>query len=324
MVVDSDETGHETTIPADEAFDLVGHGTRVRILQVLATTDRADRPVPFSDIREQLDDIDSSHFNYHLKKLVGHFLKRTENGYDFRRSGRRVSQAILSGRVTSDADSELIEVDQRCHHCGAPIKIMYHEDRIAIYCTGCSGTYLNSNYQEQNDDVPNEYGFLGLHDLPPAGMADRTPSEALTAAHEWSLPDVLSTVTDLCPRCAADIEEWIDVCETHDQSDRCCAVCGYRHQVIYSASCRNCTFDKRLPFGTTLLKNTELQSFLTSNGISVIDEDYVSFSKVLKNFEEDVRRTDPFEAVFTFRVDTDGIALTVGDDLTVTSVARTG
>lgn len=308
-------------IPPDDAFGLIAHETRIDILRVLAMTDRADRPLSFSEILDQLDGVRSARFNYHLNELTGQFVERTDEGYDFRRPGRRVAQAILSGSVTGNQLSELTDVEQDCHHCGGPLEIMYHDERIAVYCPECSGTYASSNYQDQHDDVPDEYGFLGLHNLPPAGMVDREPTDALEEAHTWSLMDTLSMVTDSCPRCSSEFEEWIDVCENHHGGTSCCERCGYRHAVIYSATCRNCTFDSRLPFGMTLIGATELQSFLTAHGFNLLDEGYETFSAVFKNYDEDVVDTDPLEAVFTFAIDGDEISLTVDDERTVLSVS---
>ncbi|WP_267643139.1 winged helix-turn-helix domain-containing protein [Haloarchaeobius amylolyticus] len=318
----NDAADAQDTVTPDEAFAMIGHETRVQILEVLATTHRADRPVQFSEIRRQLGDIDSAHFNYHLDKLVGHFLEQTEAGYDFRRPGRRVAQAILSGSVLGNPISELTPVDQECHHCGGQLEVMYHRGRIAVYCTECPGIYERSNYQAEHDDVPDEYGFLGLHDLPPAGMGDRTPTEALEAAHRFTLADTLSVASDCCPRCGGTFDDRVDVCEDHDAADGCCDSCGYRHQVVYTAHCRNCTFDTRRPFGTMLVGATPLQSFVTDHGVNLSGADYETSSGVFMTFDEAVEETDPFEAVFTFAIDGDEIDLTVGEDLTVTSVSR--
>lgn len=321
--MDADPSEDEPpTVDPDEAFALIGHETRVGILRVLATTDRPNRPVAFSEIRDQLDDIDSAHFNYHLNELTGHFLERTDDGYDFRRPGRRVAQAILSGSVTGNPTSELTPVDQRCHHCGGPLEIMYHQERLAIYCTECAGTYLHSNHQAANDDVPDAYGFLGLHDLPPAGMAERTPTEAVEAAHRWSLLDTLSTAADLCPRCAEPFADRVDVCADHDTADGCCERCGYRHAVVYTAHCTNCAYDKRLPLGTVLAADRAVRAFLASNGFDLLDADYEAFSTVFKTYDERVVETDPLEAVFTYAVDGETCAVTVGPGGEVRDVSR--
>ena len=316
-------SGADTTgrMEPGDAFGLIAHETRIDILRVLATTDRAERPVEFSEILDQIDGVRSAKFNYHLNELKGQFVERTDEGYDFRRPGRRVAQAILSGAVTGNRLSELTDVEQDCHHCDGSLEVMYHDERIAIYCADCSGTYASSSYQDQHDEIPDGYGFLGLHDLPPAGMAGHTPTEALEEAHKWALMDTLSMISDSCPRCSSRFDWWVDVCEDHRGGTRCCDRCGYRHAVVHTAHCQNCTFDSRLPYGMILAGATELQSFLTSRGFNLLEESYRDFSLVFKNYEEEIIATDPLEVSFTFTLDGDDISLTVDGERSVLSVS---
>lgn len=315
--MDSDaanDTG--SAVSPEDAFALIGHETRVQILEVLATTDRADRPVAFSEIRSRLDDIDSAHFNYHLNELTGHFLERTDEGYDFRRAGRRVAEAILSGAVTGEQPSELTTVDQTCPYCAAPLRVLYRDERVGVYCPDCPGTYGSSNFQEEADVVPDEYGFLGLHSLPPSGMADRSPTEALEAAHRWSLTDSLATADGLCPRCASTFDEWLTACGDHATEGHC-ERCGNRHAVLHSASCTNCTFDQRVPLGAAFLNDPELQAFLASHGVSVVSPGYEVFSSILDTYDEEFDSIDPLEGTLTFTVDDDSYDLAVVGEFTV-------
>lgn len=304
-------------VSPEEAFTLIGHETRVQILEVLTTTNRANRPVSFSDIRKQLGDIDSAHFNYHLNELVGHYLTRTDDGYDFRRAGRRVTQAIRSGAFTGEPMSDLTPVDQTCPYCDATLQAIYQDECISVYCPSCPGTYGSSNFQEETEVVPDEYGFLGLHLLPPSGVEQRTPTEMVEAAHRWSLIDSLAAADDLCPRCASPFDEWLNVCDDHEYADNSCSHCGNRQAILHSASCTNCTFDQRVPLGIALLDDTDLQSFLTSNGINIFSVGYKTFSSIFKTYDEDIRSFDPLKATLTFTVDGESFGLDVSKDLPV-------
>ena len=90
--------GGEPLAP-DESFALLGNETRVRILVALADADDA---LHFSTLHDRVDLRDSEQFNYHLDRLVGHFVDRTDDGYELRQAGSRVVEAILSGAVTED------------------------------------------------------------------------------------------------------------------------------------------------------------------------------------------------------------------------------
>lgn len=85
----------DTTLTPDDAFAVLGNETRLEILRSLSD---ADGPVSFSDLREHVGMRDSGQFNYHLDKLVGHFVTQADDGYALRQAGDRVIEAILSGR----------------------------------------------------------------------------------------------------------------------------------------------------------------------------------------------------------------------------------
>lgn len=61
-----------------EAFALLGDETRVAMIEALVDESRTslDNPrLSVSDLRERIGRPDSGQFNYHLDKLVGHFVR---------------------------------------------------------------------------------------------------------------------------------------------------------------------------------------------------------------------------------------------------------
>ena len=88
-------TDDGATLAPDDAFELLGNETRVRILQTLGT---ADEPVPFSELHDRVGLRDSGQFNYHLDRLVGHFLQKTD-----RKSTRLNSSHSGESRMPSSA-----------------------------------------------------------------------------------------------------------------------------------------------------------------------------------------------------------------------------
>jgi hypothetical protein len=89
--------GDSERLSPDDAFATLGNETRLGILQTLG---RAGEDLSFSVLRDRVGVEDSGQFNYHLEQLVGHFVRKTEDGYQLRRAGRRVVEAVLSGAVT--------------------------------------------------------------------------------------------------------------------------------------------------------------------------------------------------------------------------------
>jgi len=182
MTTDADKT--EPMLSPDNAFAVLGNETRMEILQTLG---KADGALSFSELRDRVGMRDSGQFNYHLDKLVEHFVRQIDGGYDLRQAGRRVIEAVLSGAVTDAPVVERTPIDHSCHYCGASsIEVNYREEKVGTYCPECRGTYGGSD-ESNVADLPSEQERLGYLHLPPAGVQERTPKEMLYAAAIWFL-----------------------------------------------------------------------------------------------------------------------------------------
>ncbi|WP_372913058.1 winged helix-turn-helix domain-containing protein [Salinigranum sp.] len=305
------------TLSPDEAFATLGNETRLSILQALG---EADRPVSFSALFDRVDADDSGGFNYHLDRLVGHFVDKTTAGYELRQAGRRVVEAVLSGAVTDAPVVERTRLDQPCHYCGAPIEVSYRQDRILKYCTACPGR------DQSPSGVPDApvSGYLGSLPLPPAGVQGRTAGEVYVAAWTWANLEFLAEAGGVCSRCSAALTESVSVCEAH-ADEGVCDRCGNRHAVQFTADCPNCINDLQGPFVLQLVSDTRLLHFLTAHGLNPVApsrDAIAAVDRVHMDYEEDVRSVEPFEACFTFSVDGDTLSLTVDDDLDVVDAER--
>lgn len=94
----TDAHAGDTTLAPDDAFAVLGNGTRMEILRALAD---ADDSLSFSELRDRVGVSDSGRFNYHLDKLDGHFVTDTSDGYQLQNAGKRVNKAVLSGGLRS-------------------------------------------------------------------------------------------------------------------------------------------------------------------------------------------------------------------------------
>jgi len=79
----------------------LGNETRVQILRELGD---AGEPLAFSTLYDRVDVTDSSQYNYHLDKLLGHFVHRVDGEYALARPGERIVEAIRSGAVIGDPE----------------------------------------------------------------------------------------------------------------------------------------------------------------------------------------------------------------------------
>lgn len=295
------------SLTPDQAFSALGNTTRMDILRTLAD---ADTPLSFSALYDQIGLSDSGQFNYHLNKLVEHFVRKREGGYELTRAGERIIEAVLSGAVTDHPTIEPTVIDQSCQYCGAPIGISYSDEQLLVFCTECPGTY-------GRQEITGEYGHLGRLYLPPAGLGDRSPDEIAMAARIWGGLETMAAISGVCPRCSASLTESVEVCPTHDAADGVCSDCGSRHAVSIAFSCPNCIYERGGLFGVKLTGQTEMLALLASHGINPIAPiSHASIGSAM-NYTEDVRSIDPLDVRFTFEIDDETITFRVDDELAI-------
>jgi DNA-binding transcriptional ArsR family regulator len=299
----------------DEAFGVLGNETRMEIVRALGG---AEDTLSFTELRDRVGLRQGSHFNYHLSKLLGHFVRKTDDGYTLRQPGRRVVQAVLSGAVTSEPVIERSPISEwTCPYCGGATEIVYHDERVERYCTGCAGLYERGEERTTATDMRGESNLGALY-LPPAGVAGRDPDEVLDAAFTWAYGEWLVAGNGVCPRCSATVEHSIEVCEDHATEVPICHQCGRRQAVNVRFKCTNCNFTLRSVLSMYLASTTELLAFTTARGIDPLSDPWDWGWE----YEEEIISTDPFEGRFTFTVDEDRISVTVDNDLSVTEVAQ--
>lgn len=321
------EAAAETTASrATDAFKLLSNETRLAILLALWESDdplRTDNSVPFSELFERVGVRDSGNFTYHLDQLAGDFVEQTEDGYELKRAGYRVVEAVLSGAVVDAPVLERTRIDEPCHYCGAPsIEMSYREGQLGMYCPRCGGTYAESSGAGE-PSPPSEQERLGYLHLPPAGVESRTPREALHASFVWVVGELGMAVNGVCPRCGAPVENSLNVCTSHDTVDEHCDHCDRRYAATVQYRCTNCVYVVGGILGTIrLLPEPDLRTFLIDHGFDPVAPSSTRFWKATQVYDEDIRGTDPFEAQFTFTVDGDTLALTVDDDLSVIEIAK--
>lgn len=305
-----------TTLSPDDAFNVLGDQTRLQILQALG---EAGEPLAFSEVFDRIGYDDYTNFGYHLRKLVGHFVRQTDAGYELRRSGHYVVQSILSGAVTDGPVIERTDVEWSCLFCGSPAEMSYREGAVLLFCSQCEGLMGHSRaaakrwaIDEPLDDI---IGYVGL---PPAGVYDRSPTEVLESAEIWSVADIQPLARGVCPGCSAAIEQSARVCEDHAVEDGVCDRCDHRFGVSVVTSCTNCIFDAAPPFVTVALGDTDLMGFMIDHDLDPMAPR--AFHKTAG--EEEIVSTDPLEAKYTFTIDDESITLTVDENLETISVHR--
>lgn len=316
-MTDGTESRTSTTLSPDEAFSALGDEARLDILQTLSG---ADGPLTYSELFDRVEYDDASNFDYHLRKLVGHFVRKTDRGYDLWDAGRRVVEAVLSGAVTDTPVIDPVHVDEQCPFCTAPIEVGFQDARVELSCTECPGY---KKFAGSEDRRFTEYGTLGFFYFPPAGVHGRTASEVLNAAWTWRHVDFLADSSGVCSRCSAALTHSVTVCEGHDRTEGNCDQCGRRNAVLFEGHCTNCNYEFNAIAPGCLLDTTELLAFLTEYGINPVAPDTLDTAlETLGNYDEEVISTDPARVALTFTVGDDALTLTIDQDASVVDVRR--
>ena len=307
---------------ATEAFSLLGNETRLAILLALWESydpSTENDAVSFSELRERVDVRDSGQFNYHLSKLEDQFLRKTDEGYELRRSGLLLVQSIIAGTAIENPSFDPVEVDAPCPQCGAPTAITY--DNVYVYqvCTECEGTF------GAESDHPS--GAFRGWTFEPTGLTDRTAEEVFAASTIKTFARILLRFEDICPECAGPVEWTLDVCADHDPSDEACPNCGRADPARVRETCTVCKSAGHGTPGIKVLLHPAVVAFYYNHGIEIgmtgdtSFEDVIRTLELYRGFEEEVVSADPPRIRVTISHEDDELHLLLDEDMNVVDVS---
>jgi DNA-binding transcriptional ArsR family regulator len=199
------------TDPAD-AFGALSDPLRVDILQTLAAHHRetdGGESIGFAELRRAVDVRDSGRFRYHVERLRGRFVEKTDEGYHLTYAGVEVVAAILMGTYTEQVSRGPEDLDSVCFVC--------EESAMATYENGhCLVTCANSHP-------------LFQWAIPPSAAADTTLPEIVDVAELLAYQAIERALAGICPRCYQHLETEVLVNETARPGFRAeCEACGMR------------------------------------------------------------------------------------------------
>jgi DNA-binding transcriptional ArsR family regulator len=285
----------EECISPAEAFAVVGSETRLAILEALW---RLDRPAAFSDLRREVGMSDSAQFNYHLSKLTGQFINKSDDGYEFRTAGRSVIAAVLSGTINQDPRIEPFEVEGACVDCGAGLEAYYENEQVRIRCADC--------------DRPH-----GGYSFPPGGLEDRTRAELMEAFNQRARHLSCLSADGVCPECSGRMEtNLFDVKNDH----------GYDLNVRVEHECQRCHHTIYSSVGLVLLDDAEVVSFYRDHGVDLNAVPYWTLEwcvtdeyTTIEQYGDDER---PWRITVRVPVDDEELVVALDSDLNVLDTKR--
>ena len=293
-MTDGDEAPAEA-FPVDEAFSLVGHDVRAEILRVLG--ERPFEGLSFSALRERVDaDVDSGQFNYHLQELVGHFVEKTDDGYQLRPAGVGLYRAIRSGTFNRRVRLEPFDVGFDCYHCGSAVTVSLDDGWVEMTCSGCGHVYTTSR-------------------LPPSAVGEDRES-LLSRLDQYNRHLYLAAARGVCPICANELSlEFKPGEELYPEGTE-------RHEVFVSRHCENCGRTQHLPVGMALLYEPAVVAFYHDHGRDLTAIPHWELEWALTDETLTVRSADPWEFALRIPCGDETLEVVVDDELTVVETTR--
>jgi hypothetical protein len=312
-----EEGGEPDAASRKEAFQLLSDETRLEILAALweAHDPMDPSPMRFADLRERVTADDPGGIYYHLDKLTTHFVRRTEDGYELRESGKRIVRMLLSGTAIDDPEIDPVAVDISCWYCGGQPEWSYREGWRYLECTSCDARCVES--------LPP--GVISKSEFPPSGLRDRTPNEINRADRIWGAHRRTSVIDGVCPDCAGDMPvDSIQICEDHRpdlEEYQFCETCGSIFWMLVSHVCEGCKYRWRMPTLFYPTREPAVVAFYHDHGVEFDLATYEQRTNIL-DYREEVLSEDPIRIRITVPMDDDELQLTYDDRMAVVEEAR--
>lgn len=291
---DSDTGTTDEATSREDSFALVGNEIRAEIVRTFGDAYARERSRPvlsFSELRSQADiDIDSAQFNYHLQKLVGHFLEKTEAGYQLRPEGYLLYKTLIAGTFDRRSSPSAVDIGMDCYYCTTAVEATFTNGVARIQCPGCDYLY-------------------DIATVPPGVVEDEAVE--LSQISKYNHHKHLAFARGVCPTCGNALDTEFHTPDDVPFPD------GKRHEVYVYRSCDHCGAQRYLSVGEALLTDQELISFCHERGVDVLSTPLWELEFAATDRTVTVRSTDPMEIALEISYGGDTLELVVAEDLSV-------
>lgn len=323
IVAAADVAGERETA----AFSLLGNEARLGILLALweayqpfaaGTWDPSEgNAVAFSDLQARVGMADSGQFNYHLGKLEGHFVERTDAGYQLLPAGQRLVQAVVAGTGLVEPAFEPAELDLTCQHCGGSTAITYRNQRAYHVCRSCPGMDLGGNHPD---------GVLSAWPVAPNVVLERPPADIYAAVNTEGFHTRAMRRAGLCPECSGPVDVTVETCEGHEPTeDGRCPECGLPFLAMVRSACRACKAAGQAPVWVIGWGHPVMVAFAWDHGFELgygrMGVEYAEFGYAV-DVEEELVSAEPPRVRITYRYEGDAVALTFDEGVEVVETSE--
>ena len=291
----------ESAVVADpsDAFQALGNEVRMEILE--AMLERVDGEGPdrasFSELFEAASPDTSAGFAYHLDELVGHYLRKTDEGYAFTYAGEKIARAIAAGSYTRRASSPSIAIDDPCPLCDSnELHAAARDNVVSISCEECERTLCR----------------LGF---PPSGFDAH--GDALPAAVDRHHRHRISVLGDgVCPECAGAVDGRLEAPDERVAADLPPEFTDHVHATF---ECRSCGYDLSCPVTLSVLEHQTALAFYRNHDRDLRDR---PIWNVGSEWTEAVLADEPTIVRVATALDGETLELYVDDTASVVATRR--
>lgn len=300
----------------DEAFAILGNEIRLEIIRVLWRANAAHEyddgsdtatTMSYSGLQNEVDIEDNGKFNYHLSRLVPHFIRRTDDGYWLSGAGKQIARTVIAVSGTDRLDFSK-ELETNCPLCGEHVEVTYEDQWLRIRCAECDGLF--------GDHAPT--GTLFLTNYPAAGLTARDADEALAAGLYRCALDITYMMYGICRECAGRISSSVTVCDAHEsQGGHLCATCGTPFSVWAEMRCDTCRFAKRLPVEMYATGLAMASGLVDNQEMDIHSPSFDEAIDLLRNKVQTTVSKEPLRVSITIEGETRTFAVTLDEDMNV-------
>jgi hypothetical protein len=272
-----------------DAFAVLSNETRLGVLLALG---EARETLSFSALYDAVDIDDSGQFNYHLDKLVGRFVHKTDAGYELTSAGKQVYSAVLSGLYGESVDIDPVALDRPCPDCDTGLELTYVDETTTVGCPDCDREFIS-------------------FPMPPAAVQGRDPATLPAVVDRYQRTAFRQATGGICPLCTGpmDGDLRLDVLPEVDDEE----------MPVVVFACRRCGTHVRSTPGALVLQHPATVEFYYSMGVDLRAIPAWSLDWLGGNAVS-VRSTDPLEVTVTVEYDDETLELAVDADLSVSVV----
>ena len=292
----------ETESTPSEIFEILGHETRLAIIEELAKHRRTQwrpRGLRFAELRKAIGVADAGKFNYHLGKLRDRFVYKRDDEYILRNAGLELAGAVIAGTYTERTDTRRSDIDRRCPACDAALEAIYEYGYIRVECAN--------------------HGVLFTNSVPPGAATGRSIDELLTIADRDARHALEHARGEVCPHCwgrmmitvPADPSPVIEGWDGDDDAGV--------EQVLVRVSCERCDMKFWFPVTTCVADHPAVVSLYADHGVDLRDRGYLELD-FISGQGGTVVSENPARVEVGVELDGDVLRLTVDETLAVVNI----